>query len=87
MQDGKIEVLENDIICNLPYHSDCYMWFDHHISEETREEKVKIGKFKRKFWFAPSTARLVYEYYNNIKLKKFEGFLFAVDKIESAQIG
>ncbi|MGR3219485.1 MAG: exopolyphosphatase, partial [Candidatus Anammoxibacter sp.] len=40
MQDGKVEVLQNDIICNLPYHPDCYLWFDHHISEETRNEKV-----------------------------------------------
>ena len=36
MQDGLIEVTPNDIICNLPYHPNCNMWFDHHISEETR---------------------------------------------------
>ena len=86
MQDGKVEVLQNDIICNLPYHPDCYLWFDHHISEETRNEKVKVGKFKGKFGLAPSTARLVYEYYNDINLKKYEDFLSAVDKLDSAQL-
>jgi len=86
MQDGKIDVLQNDIICNLPYHPDCYLWFDHHISEEDREEKVKVGNFKGKFGLAPSTARLVYEFYDDIKLKKFEEFLVAVDKLDSAQL-
>ncbi len=86
MQDGKIEVLQNDIICNLPYHPDCNMWFDHHISEETRDEDVKVGKYRGKFGVAPSAARLVYEYYNDVKLKKFEEFLSAVDKLDSAQL-
>ncbi len=86
MQDGKIDVTQNDIICNLPYHPDCYMWFDHHISEEGREEKVKTGDYKGKFGMAPSAARLVYEYYNDPKLKKFEEFLVVVDKLDSAQL-
>jgi hypothetical protein len=32
MQAGKVDVQEGDIICNLPYHSNCGMWFDHHSS-------------------------------------------------------
>ncbi|MFC1553052.1 exopolyphosphatase [candidate division KSB1 bacterium] len=86
MQDGRVDVRRGDIICNLPYHPDCYMWFDHHISEETRDKNVKAKKFKGKFGMAPSAARLVYEYYNDIKLKKFEDFLLAVDKLDSAQL-
>jgi len=86
MQDRIISITQNDIICNLPYHPDCYMWFDHHISEEDRDEKVKLGEFKGKFGLAPSAARLVYEYYNDPSLKKFEGFLKAVDKLDSAQL-
>ena len=58
MQDGKIDVTQNDIICNLPFHPDCYMWFDHHISEETRQDKVISGDYKAKFGLAPSAARL-----------------------------
>lgn len=86
MQDGKIEVTNEDIICNLPFHPDCYMWFDHHISEEERDEKVKSGDFKGKFGLAPSAARLIYEYYNDPALKKYEEFLDAVDKFDSAQL-
>jgi len=86
MQDGKVDVNAGDIICNLPFHPDCYMWFDHHISEESRDDKVKTGDFKGKFGMAPSAARLVYEYYNDPQLKKFDEFLVAVDKIDSAQL-
>lgn len=49
MQDGKVDVTQNDIICNLPYHPDCYTRFDHHVSEEDREDKVKTGDYKGKF--------------------------------------
>ena len=86
MQDGKIDVTQNDIICNLPFHPDCYMWFDHHISEETRQDKVISGDYKGKFGLAPSAARLVYEYYNDPKLKRFEEFLVAIDKLDSARL-
>jgi len=86
MQDALIEVKPNDIICNLPYHPDCNMWFDHHISEETRDDKVKIGDFKGKYGLAPSAARLVYEFYNSPKLKRYEEFLTAIDKMDSAQL-
>ena len=32
MQDGMVEVRRGDIIANLPYHSQCALWFDHHIT-------------------------------------------------------
>ncbi|MCH7782633.1 exopolyphosphatase [candidate division KSB1 bacterium] len=86
MQDGEIDVTAGDIICNLPFHPDCYMWFDHHISEEDRDDAVKTGDFKGKFGMAPSAARLVYEYYDDPQLKRYEEFLIAVDKLDSAQL-
>ena len=36
VQDGKVEVTENDILANVPYAPGCGMWFDHHSSEEER---------------------------------------------------
>src|SRR5215469_13318129 len=36
VQDGKIEVTENDILTNLPYVAGCHLCFDHHDSEEIR---------------------------------------------------
>jgi len=86
MQDGLIEVTSNDIVCNLPYQPNCYMWFDHHVSEEGRDDRVKTGDFKGKYGLAPSAARLVYEFYNSPILKKYEEFLVAVDKMDSAQL-
>ena len=36
VQDGKIEVTDQDILTNLPYVEGCYLCFDHHASEEIR---------------------------------------------------
>ena len=35
MQDGMVEIRSGDVIANLPYHPNCTLWFDHHISEDT----------------------------------------------------
>jgi len=32
MQDGMVEIRPKDIIANLPYHPNCSLWFDHHIT-------------------------------------------------------
>jgi uncharacterized UPF0160 family protein len=73
MQDRKIDVKEGDIISNLPYHPNCAMWFDHHISEEERVSPSV--QFQGKFGEAPSAAQLVYEYYDSPALKKYERLL------------
>ncbi|MFQ5850282.1 MAG: hypothetical protein ACE5JU_06790 [Candidatus Binatia bacterium] len=55
MQDGMVEIREGDIITNLPYHPDCTLWFDHHITnasawlehigrEARKLESQKAGK-------------------------------------------
>ena len=36
IQDGLIEVDENDIMANIPYVEGCGLWFDHHSSESER---------------------------------------------------
>ena len=35
MQDGLVEIRRGDIIANLPYHPNCTLWFDHHITNTT----------------------------------------------------
>ena len=35
MQDGLVEIRAGDIITNLPYHPNCTLWFDHHITNTT----------------------------------------------------
>jgi hypothetical protein len=36
MQDGEAEVVSEDILANLPYHPNAYLWFDHHITINIR---------------------------------------------------
>ena len=39
MQDGAVEIRRGDIIANLPYHPNCTLWFDHHITNAPAWEK------------------------------------------------
>lgn len=85
MQDGVVPVPKQSVIANLPYHPNCSLWFDHHISEE--EKAATLGPFKGKYALAPSAARLVYDYYGGAA--KFPGaqeLVEVTDKIDSAQL-
>jgi hypothetical protein len=63
MQDGLVEIRSGDIITNLPYHPNCTLWFDHHITNTTPDFPKPIMLGKGGFRLAPSAARVVYEYY------------------------
>ena len=86
VQDGKIELSENDITTNLPYDPRVGLAFDHHESEADRN---KAKDTKGKLIIDPnakSAARVVYDYYGGEK--KFprisKELLDAVDKGDSA---
>ncbi len=88
IQDGKIDVTENDVLANVPFVEGCGLWFDHHSSEQERLELDK--KYKGACEPAPSAARVVYNYYQSDpeqrdKLDKFDELLGAVDIADSAQ--
>ena len=86
VQDGKIELTENDITTNLPFDPRVGIAFDHHESETDRLKaqetggKLIIDDTKR------SAARVVYEYYGGAKTFKrvSEELMAAVDKGDSA---
>jgi len=85
MQDGKIDITENDITTNLPYVAGCHIAFDHHLSETVRNSgDIDNHIINPK---APSAARVVYDYYGgadkfpNISVDMMD----AVDKGDSAQ--
>ncbi|NEW08769.1 exopolyphosphatase [Paenibacillus sp. SYP-B3998] len=84
MQDGLIEVTENDILANVPYVPGCGLWFDHHSSElERMGEKVD---FKGETRIAPSAARVVYDYYGGkATFGNIDNIMQGVDKADSAQ--
>lgn len=84
MQDGLIEVGQNDITTNLPYVSGAFLAFDHHASETQR-----IGGLHNNHIIdanAPSAARVVYEYFGGASRfpNVTEAMMKAVDKADSA---
>jgi hypothetical protein len=66
MQDGLVEIRAGDIIANLPYHPNCTLWFDHHVTNTTPDFAKPIVLGKGGFRLAPSAARVVYEYYKEL---------------------
>ena len=88
IQDGKVQVTENDVLANVPYVEGCGLWFDHHSSEQERLQLK--GKFKGACEMEPSAARVIYNYYmkdgaNAGKLKRFDEMVTAVDKADSGK--
>jgi len=85
LQDGKVEVTEDDVLANVPYAKGCGMWFDHHSSEIERvgaDVEVDGARYP-----APSAARIVYEYYGGAsRLPYLEEMVLAVDKVDSARL-
>ncbi len=85
VQDGLIEVDDNDILANIPYVQGAGLWFDHHSSET---ERLGAGEFKGESdSSAKSAARVIYEYYGGFeKLNNshLDDLVQAVDKADSA---
>lgn len=85
VQDGKVELSENDITTNLPFDSRVGLAFDHHESEVLRNQ----GKDTSKYIIDPhakSAARVVYDYYGGKKTFPMisDELMTAVDKGDSA---
>lgn len=85
IQDGIVEVTENDVLANVPFVEGCGLWFDHHSSEA---ERLKLAnQYKGDSRLAPSAARVVYDYYGGpAKFSHLEDMMAAVDKVDSAQL-
>jgi hypothetical protein len=86
VQDGKVPCDAEDIVVNLPYVQGCGLWFDHHVSEESKLEKQ--GAFKGRFAVAPSAARVVYDHYKDHQkaFDKYADLLKATDALDAAQL-
>jgi len=84
MQDGTIEITQNDIITNLPYYEQAHLVFDHHESESIRNGEADNYIIIPD---APSAARVVYDYYGGAeKLPHIaQDMMEAVDKADAAQ--
>ena len=85
LQDGLVEVTENDCLANVPYVEGCGLWFDHHSSEH--ERLALEGKYKGESRITPSCARIIYEYYGGKeKFPQFDELMEAVDKVDSGNL-
>lgn len=85
LQDGLVEVTENDCLANVPFVDGCGLWFDHHSSEHERLQLE--GKYKGESRLTPSCARIIYEYYGGKeKFPQFDEMMEAVDKVDSANL-
>lgn len=81
MQDGEVDVFEDDIIANLPYHPNCAYWFDHHISNQIETA------FEGDWELAPSAAGVIYKYFGGAKkMPRYKELIADTDKIDSAQL-
>ena len=86
VQDGKVDITENDITTNLPFDKRVGLAFDHHESELLRN---KPEEYEGKYIIdgdAKSAARVVYDYYGGKETFKrvSDEIMLAVDKGDSA---
>ena len=84
LQDGIVEVTDNDVLANVPYVKGAKLWFDHHSSES---ERLGEFEFEGESRIEDSAARVIYEYYGGkARLPHFEEMVIAVDKVDSAKL-
>ena len=84
LQDGIIEVTNNDVLANVPYVPGAALWFDHHTSES---ERVGGVDFIGASYIADSAARVIYDYYNGeVRLPHMREMVEAVDKVDAAKL-
>ena len=86
VQDGKVELTQNDITTNLPYDPRVSIAFDHHESEIDRLKAQETGGKLIIDPNARSAARVVYDYYGGKATfpRVSDELMTAVDKGDSA---
>jgi hypothetical protein len=82
--DKRFIVHSDDILANVPYYPGCLMWFDHHLLTDSNEKPP--DDFKGMYRHAPSTARVIVEYYNSPKLQRFNTLVVETDRMDSANL-
>ena len=86
VQDGKIEVTDDNIITNLPYHENAHFVFDHHYSEDMRAYNKRSNHIINPV--AKSATRVIYEYFGGADKfpKEWEEMLECVDRADSGNV-
>lgn len=85
LQDGLVEVNDNDCLANVPYVPGCGLWFDHHSSEMERNNFDFT--FEGDSRPCDSAAHVIYDYYGGKeRFPHFDDLLVGVDKVDSAKL-
>jgi hypothetical protein len=82
VQDGVVNITENDILANLPYDARVGLWFDHHSSEAD----APPPGFKGAYSVAPSAARVIADHYRSPKFDRYAQLLDDTDRLDAAQL-
>ena len=86
VQDGKVELTENDITTNLPHRPEVALSFDHHSSEVERVAEEQANRVMVSG--AASAARVVYDHFGGAL--SFPGvskiMMAAVDRADAARL-
>lgn len=86
IQDGAVNVTQNDVLANIPYSPGCGLWFDHHASEGQTKSLLQYN-FTGACRPAKSCARIIYEYYGGgERFGKFDDMMEAVDRTDSGDL-
>jgi len=80
LQKDRVTIQKYDIIANLPFHEQCFLWFDHHYSNRIEQP------FEGAFDIAPSAAGVVYRYYQDKLKRDFSELIHETDRIDSADL-
>ena len=84
VEDRMVEIDFGDALVHLPFHPDASIWFQNREPSNIAESLLK--NVRGKFENAPSTARLVLDYYKSPNLARYEKIVNEVDRIQSADL-
>jgi len=80
IQNNECDIKHGDILANLPFHENAFMWFDHHVSNTAGKS------FSGAHEIAPSAAGVIYKYYRDKFDNNFDELIYETDKIDSADL-
>lgn len=86
VEERTIDIDVGDAVAHLPLHPDARLWFHHNEADVKGIHPEILKKVRGAFKKSTSASRLVYEFYNDPKLKRFEKLVSEVDRLQTANL-
>lgn len=85
-EEGRVrfEFDVGDAVVHLPFNPDCRLFFHNHAMDKVPPQQLE--PVRGNWGKAPSTAHLVYDFYNSPNLKKYRALVDLADKIGTANL-